>query len=186
MNSTNYVLELMISGISNVLWIVLLAFSFWGEEIDYSFIEGRELIISIVLLPIVYVIGIITDRLSDELFEKFFPLRKKYFNDINEHRSALAAVYRNSEALTKLFEYGRMRTRICRNWSVNGIFILITVLIFIWSDSLQIESFSTKIQVSIFSLIILGGSVVAAFYAWKKLNLKEFSFLKLQSKLLSK
>ena len=56
MNSTNYVLELMIAGISNVIWISLLGLAFWGDEIDFSFIEGRELIISIVLLPIVYVI----------------------------------------------------------------------------------------------------------------------------------
>lgn len=174
----------MIAGISNVIWIALMAFTFWGEKIDFSFIEGRELIISIVLLPIVYVIGIITDRLTDEIFERLFPLRKKHFKDMNEHRTALAAVYKSSEALTKLFEYGRMRTRICRNWSVNGIFILISILMFIWSATLNIESQSTKIQVSLFVIFILGGSIVASYFAWKKLNLKEFAFLKLQSKLL--
>jgi hypothetical protein len=184
MNATNYVLELMIAGIFTFLWIGLLAFSFWGDDIPLEFVEGNTLMFTIVLLPILYVIGIITDRLTDELFERLFPLRKKHFTNVEEHRKALSEVYVKSETLTKLYEYGRMRIRICRNWTVNGLLILVSLIAFIWSGSSGFEATVLKLQVTIFAFIILGGSVLASYYAWKRLNLKDFQFLKLQIKLL--
>ena len=184
MNSTNYVLELMISGICTFLWIGLLALTFWGDNFNYTLLERGGLIITIFLLPIIYVIGVITDRMSDELFEKLFLLRKKRFNNIDEHRKALSIVYVKSETLTKLFEYGRMRIRICRNWCINGLMILVSALGYIWFTSVLDQT--TKWGVSLFLFIFLTLSVIASFYAWKNMNNKEFKFLELQTKLLEK
>jgi len=191
MNTTNYVLELLIAGISTFIWIILLSLAFWGNDltINISAIQNADkFLVGLAFAPIIYVVGIINDRIVDNLFDKLFKIQLKYFADINEYREARSAVYVNSETLTNLFEYGRMRIRICRNWVINGILILISILTFIWSDIANqiIKNHETKIEISVFLSVIMGLSVYASFASWKNLNRKEFEFLKIQSEIFEK
>lgn len=185
MNTTNYVLELLISGISTLIWIGLLSVALWGDEVALNpenFNNFDKIFIGLASAPLIYVMGIISDRLIDSLFEKVFNLRVKYFQNLNTYREARSKVYIKSETLTNLFEYGRMRIRICRNWTVNGIFILTTALLLIWSEkaSRYIENHQTRIEISIAFSLFMVLSVIASFSSWKELNKKEFRFLKIQ------
>jgi hypothetical protein len=183
MNSTNYIVELLISGICTFLWIALIGLSLWGDDLSQINLQDDKWLITVIVLPVVYIFGIIMDRLSDELFDWLFPLREKHFNSIDEHRIALSTVYVKAPNLIKLYEYGRMRTRIFRNWVVNGLLILLSLLVFCWTSDF-IESQTNRWQITVLSILILGGSVVASGFAWYRMNKKEFMFLELQSKLL--
>jgi hypothetical protein len=186
MNASNYVIELLIAGICSFVWMIILLLIFIPEfELYILFDADSKLLISLILLPIIYIIGIIVDRLTDELFEYMFPLRKKYFNNLNDHREALSLVYLHSDTLTKLYEYGRMRIRVCRSWIANGTLILISTEIYIWTSG-SVFSISQKPALSLFIFILLSFLITGAFVAWKKLNIKEFKFLLLQNDLLRK
>ena len=145
--------------------------------------QAEKLLISVVITPIIYVFGVISDRMVDSIFDIYTnsKLRNKFFNSEDEYREARSLVYMKSDALTDLFEYGRVRIRICRNWIFNGILILVSALIFINYSDLKIElSYKLSTLVSFFMLL----SVFGACIAWRDLNIKEFKFLKIQSKFL--
>lgn len=187
MNTSNYVLELLIAGISTFVWIILLSISCWGNDLSINldaFQNSDKFLLSLAFAPIIYVVGIINDRLVDKLFDRVSPLRKKK-SDIKRYRKARSAVYINSVTLTKLFEYGRMRIRICRNWTVNGILILISFLVFIWSDVANhiIQNSEAKIEISIAFSAIMLLSIIGSYTSWKDLNVKEFTFLEIQAEI---
>lgn len=188
MNTSNYVLELLIAGISTFIWIILLCISCWGNDLAINmsaFQNSDKFLLGLAFAPIIYVVGIINDRLVDSLFDRVSPVRKKYFPEIKQYREARSAVYINSVTLTKLFEYGRMRIRICRNWTANGILILISFLVFIWSDPANyiIQNSEAKIEISIAFSAIMLLSIIGAYTSWKDLNVKEFEFLKIQGEI---
>ena len=134
------------------------------------------------MAPIIYVIGIISDRLVDQLFDRLFKLKPEPFSDKNDYRIVRSKIYINSDTLTNLFEYGRMRIRICRNWTFNGILIWIASLAYLWSQASFISEVSTKIQITIGFSILMILSIITSFFAWKSLNKKEIKFLEIQEK----
>ena len=187
MNTTNYILELLIAGICTFIWMILGCMALWGSEIslDTSHIENADKIyLGLALAPIIYVFGVISDRIIDALFDKLFQLRKKYFPDIEEYRQARSTVYIKSETLTKLFEYGRMRIRICRSWTVNGLLILIPAIMYLWSQHPLTDDASTRAEITFVLFLVIFVSIMGSFYAWRKLNIKEFEFLKIQVEVL--
>ena len=187
MNTTNYILELFIAGVSTIIWVILLLFAFWGDPIltYYKLLgETDKLLLAFVAAPIIYVFGVIVDRLVDSFFDIYNnkSLREKYFLSEEEYRTARSKIYLQSDSLTNLFEYGRVRIRICRNWIFNGSLILISGAIFIINLN-GIPSL-IKIKVAGFFVIFMIGSIASAFVAWRDLNIKEFNFLKIQSEIL--
>lgn len=189
MNTTNYILELFIAGVSTVIWLALLSLAMWAESIltFYRFLgETDKLLIAFLTAPIIYVFGVIVDRLVDSLFDIYNnkSLREKYFSSEEEYRIARSKVYLKSESLTNLFEYGRVRIRICRNWIFNGSLILLSGLTFI--INLNEVTSTSLIKIAVFFGVIMLGSIGSAFIAWRDLNIKEFNFLKIQSEILVK
>lgn len=82
MNTSNYILELLIAGICTFLWIGLFFLAFWGDEITLNFavIEKTDkIILSLALAPIIYVIGIIATALLTYYLISFLKLSLSHF-----------------------------------------------------------------------------------------------------------
>jgi len=191
MNTTNYILELLISGISSFIWLFLFSLSILGTDtldlVNYLD-DNNRIIIAFLVLPIIYTFGVLIDRLVDNVFDKFFnlKLRKKFFKNENLYREARSNIYINSVSLTNLFEYGRIRIRISRNWTFNGLLIYISSIIFLWTSTFSNLSFIGKWKYTIVISFILIPSIFLAYNSWKSLNKKEYNFLKIQNNIFNK
>ena len=192
MSTTSLFVELIVSGMGTVAWLLLLVFSIF----DYSWILGQKLTDLLTLVPflaLVYVLGLIADHLAHHLYKRIFykldrRIRRQSFDkhanyeniEIDEEFVATLKVYvyfHASENIMERFEYDRSRLRIARAWGVNFVFLAISTLIFVWTSLLQID-ISTKVTISIFSMIFCGLGAVAAFHTWKDLTKWEYDQLR--------
>ncbi|MBD2466032.1 hypothetical protein H6G89_34160 [Oscillatoria sp. FACHB-1407] len=202
MSTTSLFVELIVSGIGTVAWLILLVFSVFG----YSWILGQKLTDLLTLIPflaLVYVLGIITDHLAHHLYKKVF---RKFFCDLNKKfceqeldqhsnyetiknkneyvESVKVYVYTHaSENTMERFEYDRSRLRIARAWGMNFVFLTVSILIFAWTRLPQV-AVSTKVEISIFSIIFCGLGAVFAFYTWRDLTIWEYDQLRRISNIL--
>ncbi|MFN8413695.1 MAG: hypothetical protein U0Z26_15035 [Anaerolineales bacterium] len=132
MGTTELFVELIVIGIGAVIWILLGTFSIFG----YSWVPGEGFLSVPTLIPflsLVYIVGIVTDRIADVLFEATVPkLQKKYYSSSDNARDDRRLIYSKNEYLANLIEYGRSRLRICRGWAFNAAaLILISANFFI-------------------------------------------------------
>jgi hypothetical protein len=202
MSTTSLFVELIVSGIGTVAWLILLVFSVFG----YSWILGQKLTDLVTLIPflaLVYVLGIITDHLAHHLYKRIF---YKFFCDLNkqfreqdfdQHKSykniksnsdyvetVKVYVYTHaSENTMERFEYDRSRLRIARAWGINFVFLAVSSLIFAWTRLPQV-AVSTKVAISIFSIIFCGLGAAFAFYTWRDLTKWEYDQLRRISNIL--
>jgi hypothetical protein len=117
----------------------------------------------LVVLPVVFILGIIVDELGDRLSER--PkrrIRKDHFGDgyeqivVDLRRAAFKSPY-EKQAL----EYARRRLR-SSGWVVNAVALLVTLNAFVWirsPESLPLER--TSIYGTAAALLLIAGSVFA-------------------------
>jgi len=184
MNTTNYTIELLIAGISTTLWLLMLSVAFYGNWIAAWFPKmDNELAMVLVLFPFVYMIGVLGDRLASGLASPMeHRVRKRYFATEDEYKRARSATYIKHEPLIKLFEYNSVRVRICRNWCLNGVLILISWIILLFSANSPVPP-GYRGSVFLFSFLLLGATIAAAFFGLWKLLKKDMEYLKIQSEM---
>jgi ABC-type multidrug transport system fused ATPase/permease subunit len=197
MHQPSYHIELLIAGFGTLLSFIIGAFAVW----DMSWFpwhmlksESNSLAIALFLLPLIYSVGIVTDRFIDNILGSWImpKLNLKYFpDDKYGYIRARTQIYVQSESLKSVFEYSRTRIRILRGWLFNSLLIGIASLIFIISPPTPIvgtpeEQFCkfvcgnqwslafTVILVTVFSLIV-------TFRSWYMMSEGEARNLKLQS-----
>jgi len=181
MSTTNLFVELMVIGVGAFIWLAMFTFSVFG----YSWVPIDRLLspsAAVPILAVIYVLGIISDRIADEVFQWVWSddLRGSYFQDRREYYNARRLILTRSERLSDLLEYGRSRLRICRGWAFNSILIAISLNTFLWTnlnDEPSIWSFS------IFGSVSLLVFALAAWFAWKKLVQNEYRKIKEQAEL---
>lgn len=180
MKTTNYLIELIIAGLSTLLWVSLLVLSIVDLQTlsNYDFFNRNipYITIAAISLPFVYIVGVIVDRIFDSLFDDLL-LRNhnyKYLKSQFEYDLAKAKIYLSNESLVDKFEYYRTKIRICRTWIFNSILIWISLLIFLWCH----KSFPTQYDRIFFIItMILPASAFLSFIAWKRLIDTEDKFL---------
>lgn len=185
MRSTSYVIELVIAGAGAVLWLSLLLMATFG----YTWIPIellKEPGIIIILSPFIYVIGVVMDRLVDNLFDKRF--KENYENPLflkkEEYIQARTRIYLASDSLQGLLEYGKMRIRICRAWAFNSFMILIAADLFFLLPHISMPFWPDRLRIIAAITLFFGLSARLSFKAWKTLSIKEAEFLRMQSKVL--
>lgn len=183
MNTTSLFVELVVIGIGAGFWIILLVFAFFG----YSWVPtdtAFSIMAAIPFLTTVYVLGIVSDRMIDKLFDKIWgnKLKLEYFANSSEAYEARRTVITSSDRMADIIEYNRSRLRICRGWAVHSIMIAIIIPIFAF---MQLPSaLATKVSIGgILLFIILG---VSSYYAWKYLNHAQYLKVKEQAEFLSR
>ena len=183
MNTTNLFVELVVIGVGVLIWLLLLVITVLGYE--WLFISNNTLLIGSALpaLALIYVLGIIWDRIADTLFHMIWAddLRESYFVDISNYYNSRRAIITKSQPLSVLLEYGRSRLRICRGWSLNALMIGVSLNMMLWNrfsghEDLLMLSFTG----SFVSLILAAGS----WFAWRSLSTAEYRKIKEQSEYL--
>ena len=198
MKNTNYILELIIAGLGTLTWLLLLFVTF----IDVNWVNILQIlkkdniaillaVYSILLLPFVYITGIVSDRMVDEIFDKLFAnkLLEKHFENKQNYTRAIARIYYMSDSLKANYDYGRMRIRICRVWAFNAFICFITVNLFLHIRFEEFDVLHKYISpedmnlwtLSLYSSAFFLVSAFIAFRAWLNLSRKECVILKTQN-----
>lgn len=180
MSTTDLFVELLVIGLGAAVWVLLLILSIFGID-WFTFEQLTSVTVLVPALGFVYVLGIVTDRAADAIFDRYFklPLKRLYYSegsdqDFRDRRY----VYVKSEYLTSLLEYGRSRLRICRGWCFNGVLIIIALNIFAWS---QLSTSAVSWRLSIYGTLLMGVLVWGAWRAWRQLILDDYRKIKEQA-----
>ena len=183
MSTTNLFVELIVIGVGAAIWFTLFIFSMFGYHwVPISVLESTPA--ALPLLAIVYVLGIISDRIADVVFETFWVdgLRKSTFPNKKKYYEAQRLIITKSERLTDLMEYGRSRLRICRGWAFNSVLMAVSLNTFLWSKFYDAPSVSS---ISIFGTASLLLFSIAAWFVWSKLAKTQYLKIKEQGEFLA-
>lgn len=177
MNTTNLFVELVVIGVGTLFALILTVMSIFG----YRWISWEQIASSTMLIPllsITYLLGIVIDRISDQVFRSWNRrLRQNNFTSNDEYHEARTYVYQfASERIISLFLYGRSRLRISRAWSLNCILLAITFPLFVWTRLSQIP-YNTRISITIFSIILFVIGAIATCFTWRKLANNDYKRL---------
>ncbi|MCA9024801.1 MAG: hypothetical protein KDA86_06275 [Planctomycetaceae bacterium] len=128
MATTNLFVELLVIGVGAACWVLLFMLGLIGVDL-FPLQAALGYPVLVFLLPLVYVLGIISDRMADFVFDKLFsgPLRARYFADRRDYQDARRLVISSSSRLANMHDYGRTRIRICRGWSLNALLIALAL-----------------------------------------------------------
>ena len=178
MNTTDLFVEILVIGVGALIWITLLILGIFGYPVMV------EQLLSIpALLPIsalVYVLGIITDRIADVIFDRLFvnSIRKKFYPDVKQDFNDRRIILVYSEPLSRLLEYGRSRLRIVRGWTLNFLLILITFNVFVQA---RVTDNLLRANLLTFGNILLALLTFLSFYSWNSFVRTEFRKVKEQA-----
>ena len=165
MNTTDLFVEILVIGIGAAIWVTMLVLSMLG----YSAASLDRLFSIPALLPgiaLVYVLGIIMDRISDVLFDRLFvdSVRKKYYSERKQEFDDRRTILVYSERLSQLLEYGRSRLRIVRGWTLNFLFMLMSLNVFLWTQPVDSQ---LRAKVSILGSAFLLLRSYLCWYSWR-------------------
>jgi hypothetical protein len=185
MNTTNLFVELIVIGVGASIWVCLLILSVFG----YGWVPFDKVFSLPLLIPalsIVYLLGIVTDRIADAIFEAWWGQRYRkavYKNSLKQFFEDRRTVFSKSEQIARLYEYSRSRMRICRSWAVNAILIALTLNLFLW---IRMRGNAFFLTLSLFGtgmVLLLAG---LSFFAWQRLKRSEAIKLKEAAEFLRK
>jgi len=177
MSTTSLFVELVVIGAGAAIWVGLLILAVFGVEWLPAVAASREFALPMLLpaLSIMYVLGILVDRLADGIFVRQADrLRARTFPTREDYRYARTLIYVQSDSLKDLFEYNRSRLRICRGWVVNAVLILLTSNLFVASI---IPSGSVKPPLLSFGNLAIAVFAFWSWRAWRGLAIGEYAML---------
>lgn len=182
MNTTDLFVEILVIGVGAFTWLAMLMLSAFG----YSDVLPSQIFSIPALLPVialVYVLGILTDRIADILFEKLFinSIRKKYYANTKQHFEDRRTILVYSERLSELLEYGRSKLRIVRGWALNFLLILVSLNIFIATQVLEQQFRMNLLVFGNATLILL---TILCWYSWRSFVETEYRKVKEQAEFL--
>jgi hypothetical protein len=168
MSTTSLLVELVVIGVAALAWVVLLVLSVFG----WNWVPVDKIFSSVALVPLlsfIYILGIVSDRIADTLFEKCWNnrLRRKYFGSVEEYHAGRRIILTGSERLAELLEYGRSRLRICRGWAFSSILIAITLNMFVWLRVSKAADSSIVWTLSLFGSVACLLFAIASWYTWR-------------------
>lgn len=170
MNTTILLVELFVVGFGAAIWMVLVALTFLGYEsvrLDTVGSWGAPL----PALAIVYVLGIIIDRLADSMFRRADrQLRERaYAGSAKDYHYVRTYVFYRAEKFEEIFDHARSKLRICRAWVFNFALSGLASVLLIWARMPDLAA-STKWLLS--ALALFAGALLAtgSWYAWHRLT----------------
>ena len=179
MNTTNLFVELVVIGAGVSLWLLLLTGGLFGYA-WVSLDQARLVASAIPALALTYVFGIVWDRISDALFERWWvdDLRAAYFPDRAAYYEARRLILTKSPPLSELLEYGRSRLRICRGWTLNAVMIALSLNVLLWC---QYRGAAVVSVVSVAGTIASLALAAGSWFAWRSLARAEYRTIREQA-----
>ena len=170
MKTTNLFVELVVVGTGAALFVALLFYTFFGDRLLFgqpfsSLAKPDDLASIIPVLSLIYVLGIIIDKIAYRIFKgKEDSLRKENFEKSGDDgyykkRYSLYTSANMTQAI-EAFEYGRSKVRICRGWTVNSVLLILALIFFM----IFRHGFDSMIVVGIVGLGLLA---YLASWSWK-------------------
>ncbi|MDY7092866.1 MAG: hypothetical protein SX243_07835 [Acidobacteriota bacterium] len=183
MTTTQIFAELLVIGFGAFAWLLVLGAAIFGWEVPRvaERLTSWELLLP--MLSLVYVLGIVVDRLADWFFDRW---DKQYRDEEFESKEAFYNARRlmvyYGKGLWEDLEYGRSRLRICRGSACNSVALLVSLFI-LWITRADVgpEHWFQKLSCTFFLLAI----TVLCVACWRKLVVKEYRKTKRQSKWLN-
>ena len=172
MTTTNLFVELLVIGVGAACWVALTIMGVFGVEwINIDLAQNYS--VAVVALALVYLLGIITDRLADFVFDKLFsaPLRARYFDEKREYQDARRLIFSSSNRLADMHEYGRTRIRICRGWAVNAYLIAISLNFLLYNQYAEAPWYRTAMLAGTTGTLLLA---FASWSSWRMLCATEY------------
>jgi hypothetical protein len=180
LQTTNLFVELVVIGIGGALWLGLTVLTIFG----YSWVPIEELTSLPGLIPalaVIYLLGILIDRVADGVFEPVTKrLASQVFPSHDEYERARNLVYA-SEALRNLAEYSRSRMRICRGWILNSALTAVSLNAFIW---VVLPRDLPRLRLTMVGTLILLFIGSTALYSWHQLLATYYKRMAQQSSIL--
>ena len=149
----------------------------WHKWVPYEQLFSTQALIPV--LSIICILGVITDRFADALFEHWWikNLRERTLFNLERYYE----ISTRSERVSELLRYSRSRLRICRGWTFNSFLIVIFLNVFVWTE---IPARFLRLKMSIFGTAAFFLLAFGSWYAYRKLALAEYRKIKSQAELL--
>lgn len=173
MSTTNLFVELVVIGVGAMLWLVLLTLAIFGFQWLPVKVEILA-VLAIPLLSLIYLLGIIIDRVADSIFEKIWSkqIRKTAYggtqqNFYDDRRLVLS----QHNPITERLLYAQSRTRICRGWSLNAAAITLTFIVLMFNQFRSNPNFWGLLVYGSVSFLTLS---VVCWLAWRMLKYSDY------------
>ena len=179
MTTTELFVELIIIGAGSFGAAVLVVLGVFGYRwIPLSQVRSVQVLVG--ALPVVYVLGIVTDRIADALFKRWsIIIRSSAYPNEDAYHLARAVVYQKSP-FRDLFEYSRSRLRIARGWAVNCVLILVGFDVFV---GIQLPRATPRLTIAIFGSAVLILLLIGNVGAWMLLTKSEVENIRRQERI---
>jgi len=170
MSTTSLIIELLITGLQALIWLILLIFCAFGHDwISVARIKEFETIIAVLLLPIVYPLGILVDYLADELLRPVeIQVRESFIKDDRQNAMRLMIELKD-QSLSNHLGYLRSKIRISRSFTLNTVFISISGICFLIIRCQKVPNFPFW-RLLLFYTIIGFTLSILSFKSWKRFN----------------
>jgi len=179
MGTTNLFVELVVIGVGAVAWVAPATLALAGlDALPADWLQAPAA--ALPALALVYVLGIVTDRLADAAFERVWTddLRGEWFASRAEYYAARRAVLTGSARLSELLEYGRSRLRICRGWAFNLALAALAWNALCWTR-LRGEPHAARAAWAGGAALLLVAA--GAWFAWRQLTRSEYRKIREQA-----
>jgi hypothetical protein len=171
-STTNLFVELLVIGSGAFTWLALLVLAALGPE-AIAVDRTVALLSAVPALSLVYVLGIVWDRIADAVFGAIWGerLRDAEFADVGAYYAARRRILTDSESLSELLEYGRSRLRICRGWTLNAPLIGAALALYLFAHGGGPDG-----SVLPFMLLSAGTIVltIGCWFSWHSLSAAEY------------
>lgn len=174
--TTNLFVELVVIGVGAACWLCLLICGVFGVDVVAADVLQPYPVL-VALLAVVYLLGIISDRIADFVFDKLFSsrLREIHFNDKRDYQDSRRLVFNRSGRLADMHDYGRTRIRICRGWALNALIIAISLNVFLHNQSTRADWHQSAQTWGTSGCLLLSA---ASWWSWRLLCLTEYLKIK--------
>ena len=168
MKTTSLFVELVVIGAGAAASVALFLLGLFGSQLQIEKALHTGALLPI--LTVVYLLGILTDRIADKIFSKLwdekhmkrfgFGTKKQYFDTRRE-------LYMASQPLSDLMAYGRSRLRICRGWALNSVLLAMSLNVLV---RLQIDDSDLSLWIALCGTAALLGLAYVCWLVWEDLN----------------
>jgi hypothetical protein len=190
MNTTNLFVEVIVIGTGALIYIALLSLTIFGCEPFVNLLTSIEkmqlgemslLVSAVPAFSVIYVLGIVTDRIANKIFDECYgaKLETGCFPNDSLFKSR-HTIYTQAGYLSTKLEYGRSRLRVCRGWTLNFVLIAVSMILFLY-----VRLPDQAVQLGVIAVIVFGTLAAATGWTWYQLIKTEYAQVKAQAKFLS-
>lgn len=172
MKTTELFAELLVIGAGSFS-ACLLALATIHPDI-VSIVDSGTPLSVITALALLYLLGILTDRFADGVFDRLSNRRRgSSAAEVDAWKIERDKVFENQPFWSARSIYAKSRIRVVRGWALNSIFLAISSAVFMAKGSCDICTKESAIVVGVVFTLLC----VSCVWAWRKMDLEEVALV---------